>query len=118
MGEEQWQWLEAQLRHSKAQVNVLVSSIQVGCSVSVWWWNKNRFNGLQALPLNRVPIVCNVTVGAGVQISTGFPIVESWGHFPRALRRLKCLLADVKPRGLVLLSGDVHFAEIRGTKVR
>jgi len=29
LGEEQWQWLEAELRHSQASVHVVVSSIQV-----------------------------------------------------------------------------------------
>ncbi|KAL8435649.1 hypothetical protein Efla_007282 [Eimeria flavescens] len=73
LGEEQWAWLEAQLRHSKARVHLLVSSIQV---------------------------------------LTGLPLVESWGHFPKARRRLLRLIDETQPRGLVLLSGDVHFTEL------
>eukprot|EP00920_Eleutheroschizon_duboscqi_P025675 GHVT01063447.1.p1 GENE.GHVT01063447.1~~GHVT01063447.1.p1 ORF type:complete len:579 (+),score=151.79 GHVT01063447.1:417-2153(+) len=74
LGQEQWQWLEAQLAGSDADVHVLVSSIQV---------------------------------------TTSFPFVESWGHFPASRRRLSKLLRATQPRGLVLLSGDVHFAEMR-----
>ena len=29
LGEEQWEWLEAQLKHSRAQAHIVVSSIQV-----------------------------------------------------------------------------------------
>jgi len=77
--EEQWEWLEGQLRGSDAQVHVVVSSIQV---------------------------------------LTTNPVVESWGHFPRERGRLLRLLNGVEGgsggvlEGLVLLSGDVHHAEI------
>jgi len=47
---------------------------------------------------------------SSVQVLTTNPVVESWGHFPAARSRLLNLLASVK--GVVLLSGDVHHAEI------
>ncbi|XP_026194605.1 uncharacterized protein LOC34618126 [Cyclospora cayetanensis] len=77
LGEDQWTWLRAQLKHSKARVHILVSSIQ---------------------------------------ILTGLPLLESWGHFPAARDRLLRLLQETKPRGLLLLSGDVHFTELLGTQ--
>ena len=47
---------------------------------------------------------------------TTVPLVESWGHFPAAQRRLFALLRRHRPRGLLLLSGDVHYAEILQTR--
>ncbi|CAN0235295.1 unnamed protein product [Ascophyllum nodosum] len=73
MAEDQWQWLEGQLRDSEAAVHVLVSSLQV---------------------------------------MTSNPLVESWGHFPHSRRRLLELLHRTNPSGLVILSGDVHHAEL------
>jgi alkaline phosphatase D len=67
----QWRWLESQLSNSPAQINILVSSIQV--------LTKN-------------------------------PSVESWGHFPRERRRLFTLINKTKPKGFLIVSGDVHIA--------
>eukprot|EP00050_Salpingoeca_kvevrii_P009847 m.310292 g.310292 ORF g.310292 m.310292 type:complete len:481 (-) comp24848_c0_seq1:82-1524(-) len=79
LGEEQWRWLEEQLKNSdnSATVNILVSSIQV---------------------------------------LTENPFTESWGHFPEERRRLLRLLETTRPRGLVILSGDVHYAEVLGLR--
>jgi alkaline phosphatase D len=73
LGPQQWAWLESELSDRAADINILVSSIQV---------------------------------------ATTNPILESWGHFPLAKRRLYDLLAATDPSGLILLSGDVHYAEI------
>lgn len=43
---------------------------------------------------------------------TSNPLVESWGHFPRSRKRLLDLLHRTNPAGLVMLSGDVHHAEL------
>ena len=51
---------------------------------------------------------------SSVQVLTSNGLVESWGHFPRAQRRLLALLEKYRPAGLLLLSGDVHFAEMTG----
>lgn len=47
---------------------------------------------------------------------TSNPFVESWGHFPRSKARLLDLLETHKPAGLLLLSGDVHMAELMGSQ--
>lgn len=47
---------------------------------------------------------------SSIQVLTTNPVVESWGHFPKERERLLKLLNDVP--GLVILSGDVHHAEI------
>jgi alkaline phosphatase D len=77
LGEEQWAWLEQELRGSTASAHLIVSSIQV---------------------------------------LTSSPVVESWGHFPSARERLLRLLAETRPAGAVLVSGDVHYAELAGTR--
>ena len=51
---------------------------------------------------------------SSVQVLTTAPPVESWGHFPQSRRRLLSLLATHAPRGALLLSGDVHYAELLG----
>uniref|UniRef100_A0A0G4I320 PhoD-like phosphatase metallophosphatase domain-containing protein n=1 Tax=Chromera velia CCMP2878 TaxID=1169474 RepID=A0A0G4I320_9ALVE len=51
---------------------------------------------------------------SSIQVLSDFPLVESWGHYPHALSRLMSLLNETSPRGLILLSGDVHFAEASG----
>ena len=75
LGEEQWAWLERELKESTASIHIIVSSIQV------------------------------LTTNA---------VVESWGHFPIERERLLTLINPLS--GLVLLSGDVHHAEISTTK--
>lgn len=75
LGEDQWAWLERQLKKSEASVHVVASSIQV---------------------------------------LTTNPVVESWGHFPEERNRLLRVLNNVP--GLIILSGDVHHAEISSTR--
>jgi PhoD-like phosphatase len=50
-------------------------------------------------------------VVSSIQLLTTNPAMESWGQFPSEQRRLLDLLAPKRP-GLVVLSGDVHHAEI------
>jgi alkaline phosphatase D len=50
---------------------------------------------------------------SSIQVLTTNPVVESWGHFPKERERLLKLINPVS--GLVLLSGDVHHAEISTT---
>eukprot|EP00903_Cladosiphon_okamuranus_P014674 g13601.t1 len=47
-----------------------------------------------------------------LQVLTSNPLVESWGHFPHSRKRLLDLLHRTNPAGLVILSGDVHHAEL------
>ena len=51
-----------------------------------------------------------------VQVFTSNPWVESWGHFHAARLRLVALLERHRPKGLLLLSGDVHFSEAAGPR--
>lgn len=51
---------------------------------------------------------------SSIQVLTTNPVVESWGHFPNERERLLKLINPVS--GLVLLSGDVHHAEMSSTK--
>jgi alkaline phosphatase D len=78
LGDKQWQWLETELKTSKADFNVIVSSIQ-------FLSNEHGF--------------------------------ESWGNFPHEVDRLKRLIADTEPNGVLILSGDRHISEFSKTKV-
>ena len=55
---------------------------------------------------------------SSVQVLTSSPLVESWGHFPRSRVRLLTLLERTRPAGALLLSGDVHHAELLGVSRR
>jgi alkaline phosphatase D len=49
---------------------------------------------------------------SSIQVLSTNPAMEGWGHFPKEQERLLQLLNSKRPSGLVLLSGDVHHAEI------
>jgi alkaline phosphatase D len=52
-------------------------------------------------------------ITSGIQIlPTDKPFEEKWGNFPESRRRLFELIARHHVSGLLLLSGDVHYAEI------
>lgn len=51
-------------------------------------------------------------VVSSIQVLTTNPVVESWGHFPHERQRLLRLLKDRRDVPTVLLSGDVHHAEV------
>eukprot|EP00921_Rhytidocystis_pertsovi_P015642 GHVQ01024867.1.p1 GENE.GHVQ01024867.1~~GHVQ01024867.1.p1 ORF type:complete len:649 (-),score=78.83 GHVQ01024867.1:3899-5845(-) len=87
LGEEQWEWLESQLTY---------------------------VDGLndEGKPVSTSPAIH--VIASSIQVFTGLPIVESWGHFPQARDRLFRLLKRTSPKGLVFLSGDVHYAELLG----
>lgn len=78
LGEEQWRWLEQELRNSKADINIIG-------------------NGIQVLPEEQV--------------------YEKWANFPAARKRLLGLIAASGARGVILLSGDRHIAEISRTSL-
>jgi alkaline phosphatase D len=73
LGDTQWKWLERELRNSKANLNILCSSVQV--------------------------------------IADEQPH-EKWGNFPNERKRLLNLIAETKPKNLLIISGDRHMAEV------
>ncbi len=78
LGEEQWKWLEQELRNSKAEINI---------------------------------------IGNGIQILPEEQIYEKWSNFPASRQRLLKLIADSGAKGVILLSGDRHIAEISKTEL-
>jgi len=72
LGEEQWTWLEQQLRQP-ADLRILGSSVQFAAEGSGW---------------------------------------ECWANFPRERQRLTELIKSTRAEGLVILSGDMHYAEM------
>ncbi|MBX2891627.1 MAG: alkaline phosphatase family protein [Saprospiraceae bacterium] len=79
LGEEQWKWLENELRTTKANLTFLCSSVQV--------------------------------------LSDEHPH-EKWGNFPNERKRLLNLIAQTKPKNLMILSGDRHMAEISKMEIQ
>jgi len=73
LGEEQWKWFAAELGDSKADVHIVVTSIQAIAE-------EHRF--------------------------------EKWANFPDERRRLFGVIAASRARGVILISGDRHHAEI------
>jgi len=72
LGEEQWKWLEGELK-KPAEVRLICSSTQV------------------------------------VADEKG---MDEWGNFPRERKRLFDLIGKSGANGVILLSGNVHFAEL------
>ena len=136
LGEEQWAWLDATLRHSDSDVNLVVSGIQI---LPEWRWQGVQSNTYaRAHTRTDVQKVCvcvcvflhartharahthtrthrdamymciYIRMHACMHIRAG----ENWSRFPRARTRLLNLLLNSGARGVLLASGDVHFAEI------
>ncbi len=78
LGTEQWNWLENELTSSKANFNIIMSSIQF------------------------------------LSYEHGF---ESWGNMPNEVIKMNEILAGSKAKGIILLSGDRHIAEISKANV-
>ena len=103
--EEQWQWLEGELANSSAAVHLIVSSVQVcACACAALCNSGSVRTG------GRPTVRCAFCV----QVLSSSAPIESWGHFPASRRRLLHLLAENRPAATLLLSGDVHFAELLG----
>lgn len=77
LGENQWKWLEEELKSSEAKITIIGSSIQFVATV---------------------------------------PEFENWDKFPRSQDRLLRLIDETDKKGVVFISGDVHFAEVSKRK--
>ncbi len=73
LGDIQWNWLEDKLNNSKADYNIIVSSIQF------------------------------------LSYEHGF---ETWGNMPHEVEKLEKIISNSKVKGVIILSGDRHIAEI------
>lgn len=73
LGKMQWQWLENELNNSKANFNIIISSVQF------------------------------------LSYEHGF---ESWGNMPHEVEKMKEIISKSKAKGVIILSGDRHIAEI------
>ena len=51
-------------------------------------------------------------IASSTQVVADEKAMEEWGNFPLERRRLIDLIAETQATGVVLLSGNVHFAEI------
>jgi len=79
LGKTQWLWFKQELDSSKADFNIIESSIQV------------------------------------LSYQHGF---ETWGNMPSEVDKLENIIANSKAKGVIILSGDRHIAEISQTKLK
>lgn len=79
LGKAQWEWLKEELYNSKADFNIIVSSIQF------------------------------------LSYEHGF---ETWGNMPHEVKKLENLITGSKAKGVIILSGDRHIAEISSKKLK
>ena len=49
---------------------------------------------------------------SSIQVVAGNKGAEGWGNFPIELERLYALIDSTRATGVIILSGDVHFAEL------
>ena len=66
--------------------------------------------------LSDTSIALNI-IGCGIQMIPKDHRFEKWANFPKARKRLFNLLEAKQPKGVVLLSGDRHIAEISKIKL-
>lgn len=89
LGTKQWDWFTKELQQVQYRNN------------------RNDNNGIDLL-----------IIVSSIQVLTTNPTVESWGHFPSERQRLLQLITDYTSgdnnaaTSTLLLSGDVHYAEI------
>jgi len=93
LGEEQWSWLERELSAPTTPTDTSDASVATDSDLAVDL--HLVVSGIQVLPL----------------VAAAHEHHESWVHFPTSRRRLFSLLARAAAPAL-LLSGDVHFAEL------
>ncbi len=67
-----------------------------------WAWLENQL---------RVPAEVRLIVSSG-QVVADEKGMDEWGNYPHERRRLFDLIAETVATGVILLSGNVHFAEI------
>ena len=83
-----------------------------GCSNDSEMLGKDQWMWLEQ-QLNESDASVHIVVSS-IQVLTTNPVVEGWGHYPTERARLLKLLNNVP--GLIVLSGDVHHAEVATTK--
>eukprot|EP00898_Chlorokybus_atmophyticus_P006397 jgi/Chlat1/6759/Chrsp50S06457 len=75
-----------------------------------WTWLEDELRNTDA----QIHLLCSSTqvIPTHHFLLRPFFGAESWGRFPKARKRLYNLLAAVDVPGLIMISGDVHFAEL------
>ena len=68
-----------------------------------WKWLEQELRNSQA----NLNILCS-----SVQVIADEHPYEKWGNFPNARKKLLGLISSVKPKNLIIISGDRHMAEI------
>lgn len=74
LGKVQWDWLENELKNSKADMHLIMAGLSI--------------------------------------FSPVLPYSEEWAHHPKEITRMVGLMKTYKPKGVLFLTGDKHFASI------
>ena len=75
-----------------------------------WHWFEQVLNDTVR---NGHDVKFNIIVSS-IQVFSSNPLFEGWTHFPRSRVRLLNIISRNRPKGLIFLSGDVHFGEFLG----
>jgi phosphodiesterase/alkaline phosphatase D-like protein len=67
-----------------------------------WQWLREQL---------KVPAEIRI-LGSSIQFISEFSGAEAWANFPHEKRRLLNLIADANARGIIIVSGDRHWAEL------
>jgi alkaline phosphatase D len=67
-----------------------------------WKWLKDEFENSDA----KVNII-----GSSIQFVADVPTFENWDKFPKSHKRMLDMIGQTKVKGVVFISGDVHFSE-------
>jgi alkaline phosphatase D len=103
-----------------AGISAAIRWMLAGLNANAWWplwdcWNTPVLGEEQWKWLEQELLIHNsaavTMVVSSIQVLTTLPTMESWGHFPAERQRLLQLLGQ-GISGLVVLSGDVHHAEL------
>ncbi|MEI6408319.1 MAG: alkaline phosphatase D family protein [Bacteroidota bacterium] len=68
-----------------------------------WKWLEKELKNSQA----NLNILCS-----SIQVLADDQGYEKWGNFPNSRKRLLGLIATIKPKNLMIISGDRHMAEV------
>jgi alkaline phosphatase D len=76
-----------------------------------WEWLEQEFKNSseENIPIN--------IIASGIQFLANSRIIEKWNDYPQSVNKMYTLLEKYQPRGLLFISGDVHYGEILEHKV-
>ena len=119
LGAEQWAWLEEQLRKTGAALRIIASRCARAFSQNTARTSppaRARATLANTRGTKLATLLCLFAAARSSQVVADATAVDStaegWSAFPRERARLARLVRTTRARGVVFISGDVHYAEI------